>query len=47
MVLPQHAYLFFSQTLEQRLRLTYDNLTCLLHSVEDAKQALTHHNLQL
>jgi hypothetical protein len=46
-VLPQHAYLFTSRTLEQRLRLTYDNLTCWLRSVEDAKQALAHHDLQL
>jgi hypothetical protein len=47
MVLPQHAYLFTSRTLEQRLHLNDDNLSCWLRSVDDAKLTLAHHDTQL
>jgi hypothetical protein len=43
-LLPHHHYLFTNRTLEQRLRMPYDNITCWLRSVEDAKQALELHN---
>jgi hypothetical protein len=34
------------RSLEQRLRLDYDSLSCWLWSVEDAQQALLHHSNQ-
>ena len=45
-ILPRHRYLFTSKTLEQRLRLDTDSLNCWLRSVEDATQALIHHENQ-
>jgi hypothetical protein len=45
-ILPRHHYLFTSRTLELRLRLDYDSLSCWLNSVTDAQQALLHHNNQ-
>jgi hypothetical protein len=46
-ILPKHKYLFSSRTLEQRLQLDIDSLHCWLRSVDDAKQALKHHDTQL
>jgi hypothetical protein len=45
-LLPRHRYLFKCRTLEQRLRLDFDSLSCWIRSVEDAKQALIHHENQ-
>jgi hypothetical protein len=45
-ILPRHKYFFTSKTLEQRLRLDIDSLNCWLRSVEDATQALIHHENQ-
>ncbi len=45
-ILPRHHYLFTSRSLEQRLRLDFDSLSCWIRSVEDAQQALLHHNNQ-
>jgi hypothetical protein len=45
-ILPCHHYLFTSRSLEQRLRLDFDSLSCWIRSVEDAQQALLHHNNQ-
>ncbi len=45
-ILPRDHYLFTSRTLEQRLRLDYDSLSCWLRSVTDAQQALLHYNNQ-
>ncbi len=46
-ILPKHKYLFSSRTLEQRLWLDIGSLHCWLRSVDDAKQALIHHDTQL
>jgi hypothetical protein len=45
-ILPRHHYLFTSRSMAQRLRLDYDSLSCWIHSVEDAQQALLHHENQ-
>jgi hypothetical protein len=42
-LLPRHHYLFTNRSLDQRLRTPYDNITCLLCSVEEAQQALILH----
>ncbi len=45
--LPRHHYLFTTRSLEQCLQMPYDNITCWLHSVEEAQQALAlHESLQ-
>jgi hypothetical protein len=48
-ILSRHHYLFTSRSLEQRLRLDIDSLTCWLSSVDSAQQDLAHHtnNLRL
>ncbi len=43
-ILPCHLYLFTSHSLEQHLKLDYDSLS--LWFIEDAKQALLHHDNQ-
>jgi hypothetical protein len=43
-ILPHHQYLFTSRSLDQRLKLDIDSLNCWIRSVEDAIQALLHHN---
>jgi hypothetical protein len=45
-ILSRHQYLFTSRTLDQRLKLDIDSLNCWIRSVEDAIQALQHHNNQ-
>ncbi len=45
-ILPCHKYLFMNKTLAQRLCLNIDILRCWIRSVEDAIQALTHHDNQ-
>jgi hypothetical protein len=45
-ILSRHRYLFTSRTLDQRLKLDIDSLNCWIRSVEDAIQALQHHNNQ-
>jgi hypothetical protein len=40
----RHKYLFTSRSLDQRLKLDIDSLNCWIRSVEDAIQALIHHN---
>jgi hypothetical protein len=42
-LLPRHHYLFTNRSLDQRLRMPYDNITCWLRSVEEAQQALNLH----
>ena len=39
-VLARHRYLFTSHTLDQRLSLSYDNVTCWLRSVDEARHQL-------
>jgi hypothetical protein len=46
-ILSCHHYLFTSRSLEQRLKMDIDSITCWLRSVEDAKRALEYHNTQL
>jgi hypothetical protein len=43
MLLSRHHHLFTSRTLEQRLRMPYDNITSWLRSVENARQDLALH----
>jgi hypothetical protein len=45
-ILPQHKYLFTNKTLAQRLSLDIDSLNYWIRSVEDAIQALIHHDNQ-
>jgi hypothetical protein len=45
-ILRQHHYLFKSRTLQQHLQLDIDSINCWLRSVEEAIQALHHHNTQ-
>ena len=45
-ILPRHQYLFTSRSLDQRLKLDIDSINCWIRSVEDAIQALLHHNNQ-
>jgi hypothetical protein len=45
-ILPHHHYLFTSCSLDQRLKLDIDSLNCWICSVENAIQALIHHNNQ-
>jgi hypothetical protein len=42
-VLARHRYLFTSRTLEQRLSLSYDDVTCWLRSVDEARHQLATH----
>jgi hypothetical protein len=42
-VLVRHQYLFTSRTLEQRLSMSYDYVTCWLRSVEEARAQLSTH----
>ncbi len=46
-ILPRHQHLFTSRTLDQRLQHNYDNITCWIRSVNEAKLALAHHVQQL
>jgi hypothetical protein len=46
-ILTRHQYLFTSKSLEQRLRLDIDSITCWIRSVESAQQDLTHHNTNI
>ena len=46
-ILPTRSHLFTSRTLDQRLLHNYDNITCWLWSVSEAKLALAHHISQL
>jgi hypothetical protein len=39
-VLARHRYLFTSHTLDQHLSLSYDNVTCWLRSVDEARHQL-------
>jgi hypothetical protein len=43
-ILTRHQYLFTSKSLEQRLKLDIDSITCWIRSVESAQQDLAHHN---
>jgi hypothetical protein len=45
-ILPKHKYVFTRHTLEKRLRLDIDSIQCWLRSVDDAKQAIIHHDTQ-
>jgi hypothetical protein len=45
-ILQCHHYLFTSRTLHQRLQLDIDSMNCWIRSVEDAIQALRHHEQQ-
>jgi hypothetical protein len=45
-ILQRHHYLFTSRTLSQRLKLDIDSMVCWIRSVEDAIQALRHHEQQ-
>ncbi len=45
-ILQRHHYLFTSRTLQQRLKLDIDSMNCWIQSVEDAIQALRHHEQQ-
>lgn len=45
-ILQRHHYLFTSRTLSQRLKLDIDSMNCWIRSVEDAVQALRHHEQQ-
>jgi hypothetical protein len=45
-ILRCHHYLFTSRSLDQRIKLDIDSLNCWIRSVEDAIQALIHHNNQ-
>jgi hypothetical protein len=47
MILSTHSHLFTSRTLDQRLKHNYDNLTCWLRSVSEARLDLAHHVRQL
>jgi hypothetical protein len=38
MILLQHSHLFTTKPLEDRLKTSYDNLQCWLHSVQEAVQ---------
>jgi hypothetical protein len=42
-ILPRHAYLFTQRTLEQRLNMSYDSITCWLRSVDESRMILTFH----
>lgn len=46
-ILSRHQHLFTSRTLNQRLQHSYDNITCWIRSVNEAKLALAHHVQQL
>jgi ribonuclease HI len=46
-LLPRHHYLFTDRTLEQRLKHTYDHLSCWVRSVTEARQVLLHHDIRL
>ncbi len=46
-LLPRHHYLFTDRTLEQRLKHTYDHLSCCVRSVTEAHQVLLHHDMRL
>jgi hypothetical protein len=46
-ILTRHHYLFTSRSLEQRLLLDTDSITCWIRSVQDAQQALESHNTNL
>jgi hypothetical protein len=46
-ILPCYHYLFTVRTLYQRLKLDIGSLNCWIRSVEDAQQALIHHESQL
>ena len=45
-ILQRHHYLFTSRTLQQRLHLDIDSINCWLRSVQEAIQALHHHETQ-
>lgn len=47
MILPTHSHLFTSRIMTQQLKHNYDNLTCWLRSVSEAKLDLVHHVRQL
>ena len=43
-ILTRHQYLFTNKSIEQRLQLDIDSITCWIRSVESAQQDLAHHN---